>query len=136
MSKCVRSRGVRVWVVALYALAMLLVGAVQKGMLTESALSGAATAYALPDGSMPGICSTGGSSADGKGEQQGQHADMACCDACLLVSAAGLPVAELAAVSLADFPSVTYIASSNPGALPRSTHAPQSRDPPRQISLI
>ena len=78
--------GLKVLVIALYALTLALLGfAHQTSAIAAPVLELAA--YALPDGSLPDVCAGDGQSSDQHGIPQG--ASKGLCDACLLTSAPG-----------------------------------------------
>jgi hypothetical protein len=73
---------------ALYVLAMASLGFAHRPLALGQAPD--LSAYALPDGSLPEICRTGGA-----GSLPGKVHAGAACDACLMTAAPGLPASDL-----------------------------------------
>lgn len=74
---------------ALYVLAVVTLGFAHKPISFSKVSGPAATnlaAFAMPDGSLPEICRTGGAGTPGKSHHVG-----AVCEVCLLTAAPGLP---------------------------------------------
>lgn len=113
------------WIVAaLYALAMVATGVAHRPVAAPLVHSIELAAYALPDGSLPPLC-THDEGAPSGGAQLSAH-----CDACALSSAPGLaPVAT----DYAHAPVVRALVSfdrDDAGLTPAARRAPTSRGPP------
>jgi hypothetical protein len=125
-----RTKFLRLTVAALYALAMLMVGAVRHDIVgSASAVDREAfsASYALPNGEAAILCQHG---TRGDNPGQGVPSDHGCCDACLLTHAPGL--GAIAPVGLPHPPVGSLIVGISPmpvsiAALPPE---PLSRGPP------
>jgi hypothetical protein len=89
MAKMRTFRTFRIWVAALYALSMAMLGFAHAMPARLSSAAGAdLAAYVLPDGSVPSLCISGEN--PGKQMAAGQV-----CDACLLTASPGLPISSV-----------------------------------------
>lgn len=118
----------RIVIIAAYAVTMLAMGYLHRPLAETEPLRSSTidlAAYVLPDGALPDLCLTGN-------QPEGQHhSGMASlCDACLLTSGPGLPVADgkaapdLARAGVSFAPVDTGVADNQLG------HRPSSRGPP------
>jgi hypothetical protein len=119
---------------ALYVLAVVTLGFAHKPISFSKVSGPTATdlvSFAMPDGSLPEICWTGGAGTPGKPHHVG-----ASCEACLLTAAPGLPVAS-ADVGKPLFSSVCRLGPVSE-AVPidrRLATAAQPRAPPRSLAV-
>ena len=118
----------RIWVLALFALSITLVGFAHRDANAE--VRPDLSAYALPDGSVPVICFT-------KGDSQGEPASekLSLCDACLLMGGANLAPAcpDVLAVDFGKGVGFSQDGATLPVA--RLYAQPNSRAPPAVVSL-
>lgn len=118
-------RHLRLWIMALYALAMLTAGFAHRSLPAGgNGLGVDLAAYALPDGSFPDICAV-------QDPGQGPAIASGICDACLLAAAPGLLPCASEPARHAPWTTATVFATGDDGRLTsRSILAPQSRGPP------
>lgn len=126
-------RLIRLWLVALYALSMAVVGFAHTSVPRSGQTSNVdLAAYALPDGSLPTICFN---PATGDGDKPSAMA--APCDACLLTSAAGLPPCRGANVApVVPAEALVFAAAETTFRPVHIAHVLHLRGPPLPISAI
>jgi hypothetical protein len=119
-----RQRGLRLWVIALYALSMAVVGFAHRGTPASPSSGVDLAAYALPDGTLPTLCQDG---------ETGKAPSVvsAACDACLLTAAPGLLPCETLASSSPVYTDLILPAGDGVlGRDGRSGHVAHLRGPP------
>jgi hypothetical protein len=117
------------WVTALYLLASRVVGFGQRSLDPAAPPQPDLSAYALPDGALPWICSA----RDDSGGKE-ERASQVVCAACLLTAAPGLPPATSALLPPSGASQLTYRAAFDvrPGGI--TVSLPPARAPPAALA--
>ena len=122
-------RLIRLWLVALYALSMALLGFAHTAPPQPTKIDLAA--YVLPDGSLPSICLNSGADSDAP------YISGPACEACLLTTASGmLPCREeipAVGVVIAD---ISFESAEDLVSVYRHTHVPHLRGPPAVFAAL
>ena len=93
-----------------------------------------AAAYAMPDGSLPELCS--GHARSGTGDGHGPHLGAAPCLACLVMAAPGLPPPPFAVSGRVGAPRTARLDAAAAPAAPGVAWAPQRARAPPAGSIV
>jgi hypothetical protein len=131
MPTALRHARLRAAVAALYAVAMLLVGAAHAPVAGTAAKPAVdLAAFLLPDGSLPDLCVV---DADGPGDHAPPHVAVTLCDACLLTGAPGLLPPVSANAAPVTVGSATVMVEPGPVPVTRFEVPGTSRAPPSPV---